>query len=166
MTLSFSEQAVIILSGAGNGTSGPEDIFIELADRLAKKAGLPTIRLEYKEVPKADHIQPDILACANYLKTNFSSHRFLIGGCSNGIESVSALLKEKGEENYAGLFWVDPKSIDGLPEKAPALIFDSEGHYKADYESKGNKTVKPYKPEDDIVGEIYQYAAKTLGKTN
>lgn len=61
---------------------------------------------------------------------------------------------------------MDPKSIDGLPEKAPALVFDSEGHFTADHENKGNKTVKPYKPEDDIVGEIYQYAAKTLGKTN
>jgi hypothetical protein len=161
--VSLSSQACTYRTSSLNLCLIP-DIFIQLADRLAKKAGLPTIRLEYKETPKADHIQPDILACANYLKTNFSSHRFLIGGCSNGIDSVLSLLNDK--EDYAGLFWVDPKSIDGLPSSKATLIFDSEGQFKADHESKGNKTVKPYKPEDDIVGEIYQYAAKTLGKTN
>ncbi|KAL5045598.1 hypothetical protein BDW71DRAFT_198105 [Aspergillus fruticulosus] len=76
--------AVILISGAGGGVSGPSGIYPSLADKLAILLGIPTIRLDYRVPARTEHCVPDIAATMDYLRDHHGSTRFVVVGWSFG----------------------------------------------------------------------------------
>ncbi|KAL5001084.1 Alpha/Beta hydrolase protein [Aspergillus recurvatus] len=76
--------AVILISGAGGGVSGPSGIYPGLADKLAILIGVPSVRLDYRVPARTDCCVPDIAATMDYLHDHHGSTRFVVVGWSFG----------------------------------------------------------------------------------
>ncbi|KAL4863468.1 hypothetical protein BDV12DRAFT_26881 [Aspergillus spectabilis] len=76
--------AVILISGAGGGVSGPSGIYPSLADKLAILIGLPVVRLDYRVPAQTEYCTPDIVATMDYMKKYYESTRFVVIGWSFG----------------------------------------------------------------------------------
>ncbi|KAI9376154.1 Alpha/Beta hydrolase protein [Aspergillus egyptiacus] len=76
--------AVILISGAGGGVSGPSGIYPSLADKLALILGIPVIRLDYRAPARTNYCVPDVVAAMDYLEAHHQSKRFVIVGWSFG----------------------------------------------------------------------------------
>ncbi|KAL4932557.1 uncharacterized protein BDV17DRAFT_288070 [Aspergillus undulatus] len=79
-----NNSAVILISGAGGGVSGPSGIYPSLADKLAILVGIPVIRLDYRVAARTEYCVPDVVATMNYLEEHFQSRRFVVVGWSFG----------------------------------------------------------------------------------
>ncbi|KAL4804170.1 Alpha/Beta hydrolase protein [Aspergillus unguis] len=76
--------AVILVSGAGGGVSGPSGIYPSLADKLALLIGVPVIRLDYRVPASTEYCVPDMIATMNHLEQRFGSSQFFVVGWSFG----------------------------------------------------------------------------------
>ncbi|KAI0916091.1 hypothetical protein AcV5_002942 [Taiwanofungus camphoratus] len=76
--------AVVLISGAGGGVSGPAGIYPSLADKFASILSVPCIRLDYREPARNTYCTPDVLASFDYLAEHFGSTRFVLVGWSFG----------------------------------------------------------------------------------
>ncbi|ODM19755.1 hypothetical protein SI65_04741 [Aspergillus cristatus] len=76
--------AVVLVSGAGGGVSGPAGIYPSLADKLTLLLSIPCIRLDYRLAADTDHCTADIIASLNYLSQHYKSANFVIVGWSFG----------------------------------------------------------------------------------
>jgi pimeloyl-ACP methyl ester carboxylesterase len=76
--------AVVLVSGAGGGVSGPAGIYPSLADKIALLLSIPCIRLDYREPARTPYCVADMQASFDYLRDTFGSTRFVIVGWSFG----------------------------------------------------------------------------------
>ncbi|RAH64579.1 uncharacterized protein BO66DRAFT_475674 [Aspergillus aculeatinus CBS 121060] len=76
--------AVILISGAGGGVSGPEGIYPSLADKLTLHLSIPVMRLDYREPARTRYCTADVLAAMDYLTQQYQSARFVLVGWSFG----------------------------------------------------------------------------------
>lgn len=76
--------AVILVSGAGGGVSGPAGIYPSLADKIALLAHIPVIRLDYREPARTEYCVADMQACLDWLGDHFSANRAVVVGWSFG----------------------------------------------------------------------------------
>lgn len=90
----FFAAAAVLVSGAGGGVSGPTGIWMSLAARLAD-AGVPTLRLDYRQPAKTDPCVRDILAAMAELNKRYGASRFGLVGWSFGTKDCEAKCKKK-----------------------------------------------------------------------
>ncbi|KAL4978171.1 Alpha/Beta hydrolase protein [Aspergillus desertorum] len=76
--------AVILISGAGGGVSGPSGIYPSLADKLAILLGIPVMRLDYRVPARTEYCVPDVAAAMDHLHDHHGSSRFVVVGWSFG----------------------------------------------------------------------------------
>ena len=101
--------AVVLVSGAGGGVSGPAGtdlylltpdelawpalfcadqtipgIYPSLADKLTLLLSIPVIRLDYRLAANPEHCTSDIIASFNYLSQHYRTSRFVLVGWSFG----------------------------------------------------------------------------------
>ncbi|KAJ5664624.1 hypothetical protein N7462_011437 [Penicillium macrosclerotiorum] len=76
--------AVVLVSGAGGGVSGPAGIYPSLADKLALLLSLPCIRLDYRQPAQTGYCVADMKATFDYLAQHFAATRFVVVGWSFG----------------------------------------------------------------------------------
>ncbi|KAJ5114491.1 hypothetical protein NUU61_000250 [Penicillium alfredii] len=70
--------AVVLVSGAGGGVSGPA------ADKLALLLSIPCIRLDYRKPARTETCVADIRATFDYLRDQYRSTHFVVVGWSFG----------------------------------------------------------------------------------
>ncbi|KAJ5818191.1 hypothetical protein N7474_003782 [Penicillium riverlandense] len=76
--------AVVLVSGAGGGVSGPSGIYPSLADKLALLLSIPCIRLDYRAPAQTEYCVADMRASFDYLHEQYASSRFVVVGWSFG----------------------------------------------------------------------------------
>ncbi|EEP76591.1 conserved hypothetical protein [Uncinocarpus reesii 1704] len=76
--------AVVLISGAGGGVSGPSGIYPSLAEKFSLLLSIPCIRLDYREPAHSDFCSADVLASFTYLSKHCSSTKFVLVGWSFG----------------------------------------------------------------------------------
>ncbi|KAJ5626128.1 hypothetical protein N7510_002437 [Penicillium lagena] len=76
--------AVVLVSGAGGGVSGPSGIYPSLADKLALLLSVPCIRLDYRSPAQTEYCVSDMRASFDYLRDQYTSSRFVVVGWSFG----------------------------------------------------------------------------------
>jgi len=175
-TMSHSDEAVILVSGGGGGVSGPADAFVALADRLAKKANLPTVRMDYKDAGPNEQHTHDMLGVMAYLKDKFGVSQFLVVGWSSGEGAALALAAK--EQGIVAVATITDGSVES-PDTAklaprPLLVISASKDDKTyeSYGAKGDRTLKHVEglsdPKEEHATEIedavFSFACKTLHK--
>jgi len=89
--------AVVMISGAGGGVSGPSGIYPSLADKLAMTLRIPSIRLDYRKPAHTSYCTADTVAALDYLSEQFSTrHYVLIGWSFGGSPCFTVAASEPG----------------------------------------------------------------------
>ncbi|KAJ5936216.1 Alpha/Beta hydrolase protein [Penicillium verhagenii] len=76
--------AVVLVSGAGGGVSGPGGIYPSLADKIALLLSIPCIRLDYRTPSETTTCTADIRAALDHLHAQYGAQKFLVAGWSFG----------------------------------------------------------------------------------
>lgn len=154
--------------------SASTDLFIGLADRLAKKANLPTIRLDYRESGLNGNCTHDILGSMAYLKDKYGVSQFLVVGWSSGAGSALRLAAE--EQRIVAVATIASKDTDAgtaskLAPRPLLVISDKKEDTVHDaYGAKGDKSIKVIEsvegpePNSEVEEAIVAFACKTLHK--
>ncbi|TFY68688.1 hypothetical protein EVJ58_g871 [Rhodofomes roseus] len=103
--------AVVLISGAGGGTSGPGGIYPSLADKFAALLGIPCVRLDYRRPARNTYCTPDVLASLDYLDRHFGSSRFVVVGWSFG-GSPCFTVAAREPKRVAGVVTVASQTAD------------------------------------------------------
>ncbi|KAJ5641474.1 hypothetical protein N7490_005474 [Penicillium lividum] len=74
--------AVVLVSGAGGGVSGPGGIYPSLADKIALLLSIPCIRLDYRTPAEKGPCIADIHAALDHLHEKYGAQKFLLVGWS------------------------------------------------------------------------------------
>ncbi|KAJ5765671.1 hypothetical protein N7520_005230 [Penicillium odoratum] len=72
--------AVVLVSGAGGGVSGPGGIYPSLADKIALLLSIPCIRLDYRTPAEKGPCIADIHAALDHLHEKYGAQNFLLYG--------------------------------------------------------------------------------------
>ncbi|KAI0369042.1 alpha/beta-hydrolase [Pilatotrama ljubarskyi] len=115
--------AVILISGAGGGVSGPAGIYPSLADKFASLLHIPCIRLDYRQPARNKYCTPDVLASMSYLSSRFQSDRFVLVGWSfGGAPCFTVAAREP--ERVVGVATVASQTADtdGIEQLAPRPV--------------------------------------------
>lgn len=82
---SHHQTAVILLSGAGGGVTGPNSLYLSLACKLAVLGvGIPTLRLDYRYPARNQYCVDDVKAAIEYLGDMYGLTHFVLVGWSFG----------------------------------------------------------------------------------
>ncbi|KAI0359545.1 alpha/beta-hydrolase [Trametes cingulata] len=115
--------AVILISGAGGGVSGPAGIYPSLAEKLASLLHVPCVRLDYREPARNKYCTPDVLASMSFLSSRFQSDRFVLVGWSfGGAPCFTVAAREP--ERVVGVATVASQTAetDGIAKLAPRPV--------------------------------------------
>ncbi|KUL83090.1 hypothetical protein ZTR_11189 [Talaromyces verruculosus] len=176
--------AVILISGAGGGVSGPAGMYPSLADKLAMLLSIPCIRLDYREPAQTTYCCADVIAAMDYLAGEFSSKHFVLVGWSFG-GSPCFTVAAKDPNRVAGVATVASQTArtDGVTmlSPRPLLLLHGTGDtclsprcsqslFEA-YGQAGKKELKLFDGDNHGLSRnavqveklIFQFAARTLG---
>ncbi|KAL2850389.1 Alpha/Beta hydrolase protein [Aspergillus pseudodeflectus] len=176
--------AVVLISGAGGGVSGPSGIYPSLADKLALLLGIPVVRLDYRVPARTQYCVPDVVAAMDYLEEKFESNNFVIVGWSFGGSpcfTVAALEPERvvGVATVAsqtaqtsGISKLSPRPLLLLHGGGDTCLSPScsESLYRQ-YGTKGHREIKIFEGDNhglslnapEAEGLLFVFAARTLG---
>ncbi|KAH3328609.1 hypothetical protein KXW13_000582 [Aspergillus fumigatus] len=175
--------AVVLVSGAGGGVSGPGSIYPSIADKLALLLGIPSIRLDYRRPARTEYCSADIVASFTYLREHFNSTTFVLIGWSFGgspcftvaaqddrVRGVATVASQTA--NTVGIKRLSPRPVlllHGTDDKvlSPAC---SETLYR-EYGNTGPREIRLLPGDDhgltrhstEVEKMIFEFAAKTLG---
>ncbi|KAL3481317.1 Alpha/Beta hydrolase protein [Aspergillus californicus] len=176
--------AVILISGAGGGVSGPSGIYPSLADKLALLIGIPVIRLDYRAPAKVQYCVPDVVATMDYLEDYYQCSRFVMVGWSFGGSPCFTVAAQEPERicgvatvasqtaNTTGISKLSPRPLLLLHGSGDTCLSPScsETLYQK-YGPHGQRELKIFDgdnhgltsnaPEAEAL--LFVFAAKTLG---
>ncbi len=115
--------AVILLSGAGGGVTGPSSIFLSLACKLATLGrGIPCLRLDYRYPTELEPSVSDAKAGMAYLRDMYGLDRFVLVGWSFGGSVVFSAAGE--DERVVGCAAVASTAVgaEGIEKLAPRPV--------------------------------------------
>jgi dienelactone hydrolase len=133
--------AVVLVSGAGGGVSGPsgkvpplhtaeqkqankQGIYPSLADKLALLISIPCIRLDYRHPAQTDYCTADIAASLDYLSQQYNSTRFVIVGWSFGSSPcITAAADEPDRIRGVASIGSQLAGTDGIAQLSPRPFF-------------------------------------------
>jgi pimeloyl-ACP methyl ester carboxylesterase len=176
--------AVVLVSGAGGGVSGPAGIYLSLGDKIALLLGIPCIRLDYRKPARTEYCSADIRASFDYLKEHFSSSSFVLVGWSFGGSPCFTVAAQE-PERVRGVATVASQTAQtsGIRKLSPRPLLllhgtddnvlspsCSESLYR-EYGSTGPRELKLLPGDDhgltkhatEVEKMIFEFAAKTLG---
>ncbi|EAW20162.1 uncharacterized protein NFIA_097910 [Aspergillus fischeri NRRL 181] len=175
--------AVVLVSGAGGGVSGPGSIYPSLADKLALLLGIPSIRLDYRRPARTEYCSADIVASFTYLREHFNSSAFVLVGWSFGgspcftvaaqddrVRGVATVASQTA--NTVGIKKLSPRPVlllHGTDDKVLSPTC-SETLYR-EYGDTGPREIRLLPGDDhgltkhstEVEKMIFEFAAKTLG---
>ncbi|CRG92036.1 hypothetical protein PISL3812_09091 [Talaromyces islandicus] len=176
--------AVILVSGAGGGVSGPAGMYPSLAEKLVLLLSIPCIRLDYREPAQTEYCSADIVAAMDYLAVEFSTTQFILVGWSfGGSPCFKVAATEPGR--VAGVATVASQTArtEGVSmlSPRPMLVMHGTGDtclspdcsqslYRS-YGPGGKRKIKLFDADDHglsrnaVAAEkmIFDFAAETLG---
>ncbi|KAH8689052.1 Alpha/Beta hydrolase protein [Talaromyces proteolyticus] len=176
--------AVILISGAGGGVSGPAGIYPSLAEKLVLLLSIPCIRLDYREPAKTSYCSADVIAAMDHLAVEFSSEHFVLVGWSFG-GSPCFTVAAKEPRRVAGVATVASQTAqtEGVTMLCPRpmLVMHgtgdtclspscSESLYRS-YGPGGKRVLKLFDGDDHGLSRnavavekmIFEFAARILG---
>ncbi|KAF7131307.1 hypothetical protein CNMCM5793_004421 [Aspergillus hiratsukae] len=175
--------AVVLVSGAGGGVSGPGGIYPSLADKLALLLGIPCIRLDYRKPARTEYCSADIRASFTYLNEHFSSSAFVLVGWSFGgspcftvaaqeperVRGVATVASQTAETS--GIRKLSPRPVLLLHGTGDTVLSPtcSETLYRQYGKGPGELKLLPgddhglTKHATEVEKMIFEFAAKTLG---
>ncbi|RMJ24091.1 hypothetical protein PHISP_05049 [Aspergillus sp. HF37] len=183
-TLQAQGAAVVLVSGAGGGVSGPSGIYPSLADKLALLISIPCIRLDYRHPAQTDYCTADIAASLDYLWQQYNSTRFVIVGWSFGSSPcITAAANEPDRIRGVASIGSQLAGTDGITQLTPrpflllhgaddaVLSASSSQTLYQQYGTEGYRDIKLFPGGDhgltghapEAEGMILAFAAKTLG---
>jgi len=177
--------AVILLSGAGGGISGPSGMYPSLALKLSSLLAIPTLRLDYRYPARTRSCVQVVLSGMQYLTDHLGTNRFVLVGWSFGgapCFTVGALAKWQ----MAGVATIASQTADtaGISKLAPVPVLllhgtgdhtlsprCSESLYER-YGTTGDRTLRLYEGDNHAITthaleaeeEIFCFAARCLGR--
>ncbi|KAL4789503.1 Alpha/Beta hydrolase protein [Aspergillus venezuelensis] len=176
--------AVILISGAGGGVSGPSGIYPSLADKLALLISIPVVRLDYRVAARTEYCVPDVVATMNYLEQNYQSKQFVVVGWSFGGSPCFTVAAQEPERvcgiatvasqtaHTSGVSKLSPRPLLLLHGGGDTCLSQrcSETLYR-NYGDKGNREIKIFPGDNhglsrnapEVEGLLLVFAAKTLG---
>ncbi|KAM0097130.1 hypothetical protein ACP6JE_008348 [Aspergillus fumigatus] len=157
--------AVVLVSGAGGGVSGP-------GNKLALLLGIPSIRLDYRRPARTEYCSADIVASFTYLREHFNSTTFVLIGWSFGGSPCFTVAAQDDRVRGWGSRDLSPRPVlllHGTDDKvlSPAC---SETLYR-EYGNTGPREIRLLPGNDhgltrhstEVEKMIFEFAAKTLG---
>ncbi|KAF3391712.1 hypothetical protein F1880_007853 [Penicillium rolfsii] len=176
--------AVVLVSGAGGGVSGPAGIYPSLADKIALLLSIPCVRLDYRSPAQTEYCVADMQASFDYLHSHFGATRFVIVGWSFG-GSPCFTVAAREPTRVAGVATIASQTAktDGVRALSPRpmlLLHGEEDRILAPSCSKtlfnlygmhGDREMKLF-PGDDhgltkhavqVEGKIFGFVVKCLG---
>ncbi|EAW15193.1 uncharacterized protein ACLA_058550 [Aspergillus clavatus NRRL 1] len=183
-TTEAKRSAVVLVSGAGGGVSGPAGIYPSLADKLALLLSIPCIRLDYRQPAHTDYCAADIRASFTYLNRHFSSSHFVLVGWSfsgspcftvaaqepDRVRGVATVASQTA--HTAGIRQLSPRPVllmHGTGDRVLSATC-SETLYRA-YGTTGPRELKLFPGDDhgltwhapEVERMILEFAARALG---
>ncbi|PKX91026.1 uncharacterized protein P174DRAFT_463177 [Aspergillus novofumigatus IBT 16806] len=170
---SFNESkgsAVVLVSGAGGGVSGPGAIYPSLADKLALLLGIPSIRLDYRRPARTEYCSADIVASFTYLREHFNSSAFVLDDRVRGVATVASQTA-----NTVGIKKLSPRPVlllhgtDDTVLSPTCSATCSETLYREYGDGPRELRLLPgddhglTKHSTEVEKMIFEFAAKTLG---
>ncbi|KAJ9101709.1 hypothetical protein QFC21_003047 [Naganishia friedmannii] len=159
-----SKTAVILLSGAGGGVTGPSGIYLSIADKLSSIAHLaiPALRLDYRYPARNKYCCADVMAAMDHLTAAYPDHisRFVLVGWSFGGAPV--LTVGGSDQRVIGCATIasqtaETEGVTSLPPR-PLLLLHGTGDRTLSpicskrlyewYGSKGDRQLKLYDGDD------------------
>ncbi|KAG8995092.1 hypothetical protein FRB94_009468 [Tulasnella sp. JGI-2019a] len=179
--------AVVLVSGAGGGVSGPAapaGIYPSLAEKLATLAGVPTLRLDYRQAAGNNYCTADLLASLNYLAERLGSRRFIVVGWSFGgapcftaadqdsrIVGVAAIASQT--DGTSGIRRLAPRPVLLMHGTKDQILSDScsKHLFKMYGNESGERTLRLFKGDDhsltmnaiEVERLLYDFVQKVLG---
>ncbi|RAL15904.1 uncharacterized protein BO97DRAFT_403120 [Aspergillus homomorphus CBS 101889] len=179
--------AVILISGAGGGVSGPSGIYPSLADKLTTLLSIPVIRLDYREPARTQYCTADVIAAMDYLGQQYQSRRFVVVGWSFG-GSPCFTVAAKEPERVVGIATVASQTAltSGIAKLSPRplLLLHGTGDtvlssrcsevLYGQYGTEGVRELKTFPGDDHGLSQnaeeaerlILLFAGRTLGFEN
>jgi len=125
------QAAVILVSGAGGGVSGPGGIYPSLATKLATLYHTPVLRLDYRKPARNLYCVPDIYAGMDLLSSRYNAHRFILAGWSFGGAPVFTVGGGPRKKEIAGVATVASQTAETSDIKnlapTPVLLMHGTG---------------------------------------
>ncbi|KAH2314123.1 hypothetical protein KXW25_003965 [Aspergillus fumigatus] len=148
--------AVVLVSGAGGGVSGPGSIYPSIADKLALLLGIPSIRLDCRRPARTEYCSADIVASFTYLREHFNSTTFVLIGWSFGGSPCFTVAAQ--DDRVRGVATVASQTANTVGIKK----FES---------TTGPREIRLLPGDDhgltrhstEVEKMIFEFAAKTLG---
>ncbi|PYH40797.1 uncharacterized protein BP01DRAFT_408871 [Aspergillus saccharolyticus JOP 1030-1] len=175
--------AVILISGAGGGVSGPSGIYPSLADKLSLRLAIPVLRLDYREPARTKYCTADVLAAMDHLAQQYRSTRFVIVGWSFG-GSPCFTVAAKEPERVVGIATVASQTAmtSGISKLSPRplLLLHGTGDtvlsvrcstaLYGQYGSEGSRELKTFPGDDHGLSQnaeeaerlLFRFATRTL----
>ncbi|KAJ9212944.1 hypothetical protein DTO166G4_5448 [Paecilomyces variotii] len=179
-----NESAVVLISGAGGGVSGPAGIYPSLADKFSLLLNIPCIRLDYRQPAREKYCTADVIAAFDYLATHYSSKNFVIVGWSFG-GSPCFTVAAREPERVRGVATVASQTAgtDGVRQLSPRPVLLLHGTGDTclspacsqtlfrQYGEKGERELKLFEGDDhglsrnavEVERLIFHFAARCLG---
>ncbi|KAL4784145.1 Alpha/Beta hydrolase protein [Aspergillus varians] len=176
--------AIVLISGAGGGVSGPSGIYPSLADKLAILIGVPVVRLAYRVPERIDLCVPDVIATMDYLERSLQSTRFVIIGWSSGGSPCFTIAAQEPRRVWGvatvASQTVETSTIRKLTPRPLLLLHGSadtcipsqcsESLYQQ-YGTAGSRELKIFSGDNHALsmnapeaeGLLFLFAARTLG---
>ncbi|KAL4876835.1 Alpha/Beta hydrolase protein [Aspergillus karnatakaensis] len=175
--------AVILVSGAGGGVSGPSGIYTSLADKLALLIGLPVVRLDYRVPARTEYCVPDIVATMDYLGEKYNSTRFVVVGWSFGGSPCFTVAAEDPRVCGVATIASQTAQTSGVSKLSPRplLLLHGDGdtclshrcseELYRQYGTEGVREIKIFQGDNHGLsrnaahaeGMLFMFAARTLG---
>ncbi|KAL3433269.1 Alpha/Beta hydrolase protein [Aspergillus tetrazonus] len=178
--------AVVLVSGAGGGVSGPSGIYPSLADKLAILLGIHVVRLDYRVAARTDYCVPDIAATMDYLQDNHGSTRFVVVGWSFGGSPCFTIAAQQPDRvlgvatvasqtaQTSGVRKLSPRPLlllhgsgdTCLPQRCSESLYQQYGD-----DQSGSREIKIFKGDNhglsknapEAEGMLLVFAARALG---
>jgi pimeloyl-ACP methyl ester carboxylesterase len=183
-TTTRPSSAVVLVSGAGGGVSGPAGLYPSLADKIALLLSIPCLRLDYREPARTENCVADMQASFDYLRDHFGATRLVIVGWSFG-GSPCFTVAAREPSRVAGVATIASQTAktDGVRvlSPRPMLLLHGEDDMVLapscskslfnSYGSDGDREMKLF-PGDDhgltrhaaqVEGKLFGFVVKCLG---
>ncbi|CAG8449166.1 7283_t:CDS:2 [Diversispora eburnea] len=106
--------AILLISGAGGGVTGPTSLYTTLAEKIAQNFGCYTVRMDFRIPAMMDPCVHDVTATINWLENNYGvKDNILIGWSFGGAVVIRAAVNEK---RVLGLVTIASQTAGALKE--------------------------------------------------
>ncbi|KAJ5157826.1 uncharacterized protein N7482_008926 [Penicillium canariense] len=176
--------AVVLVSGAGGGVSGPAGIYPSLADKIALLLSVPCVRLDYREPAQTEYCVADMRASFDYLADRFGATRFVVVGWSFGGSPCFTVAAQE-PTRVCGVATVasqtaNTQGVRALAPRPLLLLHGEDDHVLApscsktlfnQYGAGGDREMRLFPGDDhgltrhapEVERKIFVFAARCLG---